>query len=133
MGISSYRSTIALTFYLNPSSHITTKFLATFKLLILIFFFCALLIPTLPTKNASRILEVEAKWNAIVAMFLDWFCNIFALVINHSPSPINHLEFIDALGIRLINFEFNGIITRSCCPIDGYAIHHILIFFQNVY
>jgi len=104
MGTPSYRSKIALTFYLNPSSHITTKFLATFELLILIFFFCALLIPTLPTKNASWILEMEAKWDAIVAMLLDWFCSIFALVINRSPSPINHLEFIDALGIRLKPF-----------------------------
>ncbi len=131
MGTSSYRSKIALTFYLNLSSHITTKILTTFKLLILIFFFCALLIPTLPTKNASWILEVGAKWDAIVAMLLDWFCSIFALVINHSPSPINYLEYIDALGIKLEPFEFNEIRTRSCFPIDRYAIHHILMFFSK--
>jgi hypothetical protein len=74
---------------------------------------------------------VETKWDAIVAMLLDWFCSIFALVINHSPSPINHLKSIDALRIRFKPFEFHRIITRNYCPIDGYAIHRILIFFSK--
>jgi hypothetical protein len=35
------------------------------------------------------------------------------------------------LGIRLEPFEFNKIITRSCCPINRYAIHHIWMFFSK--
>jgi hypothetical protein len=31
---------------------------------------------------------VKVKWDATIAMLLDWLCNIFTLVTIHSPSPI---------------------------------------------
>jgi hypothetical protein len=41
------------------------------------------------------ILNVKVKWDALVAMLLDWLYNIFTLVTIHSPSPIDGLESKD--------------------------------------
>lgn len=78
------------------------KLLATFKLLILNLFFYWLLISILPIDKTSRNLEVEVKQHAIIAMFLDWLYNIVTLVIVHSPSLANGLEFMNAkrLGLK---------------------------------
>jgi hypothetical protein len=35
----------------------------------------------------------------MIAMFLDWLCKIFALVIMHSPSFASSLKFKDAFKI----------------------------------
>ncbi len=56
---------------------------------------------------------MKAKWDALVAMHLDWLYNIFTLVAIHSPSPIDGLEFKDpkrsnvkasSLGVEILEF-----------------------------
>jgi hypothetical protein len=42
---------------------------------------------------------VEVKWDANIPVLLDWLYKISALVIIHSLSLADGLEFIDALKI----------------------------------
>jgi hypothetical protein len=66
-------------------------------LLILIFFFIHCWFPPFYKIN---ILDLEGG-NAIIAMFVDWLCNISSLVIIHSSSFTYGLKSKDALGIGL--------------------------------
>jgi len=54
---------------------------------------------------------VKAKWDALVAMLLDWLYNISTLVTIHSPSPIDDLKSKDpkrsnvkasSLGVKIL-------------------------------
>ncbi len=99
MGTSSYKSKTALTSYINSSSNITPRFLFDFKLSIFTFFFIWLLIYILLTKKTYWISNMEVKWDANIPMFLDWLYKISTLVIIHSLSLVDGLEFIYALKI----------------------------------
>jgi hypothetical protein len=60
------------------------------------------LISTLPTRKASQIWEVVEKQDAIVVMFIDWFCSIFEFFIDFSPPSLpNGVESKDGLRLGL--------------------------------
>jgi hypothetical protein len=42
--------------------------------------------------------EVFEKWDATIAMFLNWLCNISDFVIDFSPSLPNGVESKNGLG-----------------------------------
>jgi hypothetical protein len=44
---------------------------------------------------------LKAKWDATIAIVLDKLCKIFSLVVTHSPSLLNGLEFRDALRLNV--------------------------------
>jgi hypothetical protein len=94
-------------------------------LLILIFFFCLLLIFILPIKKGFQILKLEAKWDVIVAMLLDWLYNLVIIC-----SPTWSIIYI-CIWDRVKTFMFKGTWAKSCCPKSLYTIHHILLSFQT--
>ncbi len=99
MGTSSYKAKTTLTSYINSYSNITPRSLIDFKLSIFTFFFLWLLIYIFLTKKTYWISKVEVKWDANIPVLLDWLYKISALVIIHSLSLADGLEFIDALKI----------------------------------
>jgi len=65
-------SKIVQTFDLNSSSYMTFKSLVAFNCFILNYFFHSLLIFILLAKKGFSIFDVKAKWDATIAMLLDW-------------------------------------------------------------
>jgi len=91
-GTSNQMSKFFQTFYLNSSFDMTSESLITFNFFILFFFSHSLLIFIFLVKKKIWILDVKVKWDATIAMLLDWLCNIFTFVTIHSPSPIHGLK-----------------------------------------